>query len=279
MSHFGEYSYGTEILEIPSFEDGFTTVPQSSELIESLTREPAIDEPPNASDKYWFRWVTGHQTMLVLWHLITVNLSKVIDEPNLHYLKRCTDLFKGCSIIFEYTGAVDKDFYHQYIRKFMALSHKGFTGLWAADYKYLPDLTRRALALSDPLLKHELSNFKDAYRISQKTHFKVAQQLVPEGASLLKDAKKEGHSFMKHSAYHSMLFDNFFLVHRRSITKKQLAHNLEKRLIAIAQDLAQESEETIRKIFPTKSRKEIIQLFECITEGFQNEYQSIDRTK
>ena len=153
MSYLGDYCYGTEILELPG----------EGELGE-IKSCPVIDNPektdfnlhPRGDNtsldiRYWFRWVTGHQVMLILWTILVKNLRKKEGELTEEKLTNCIPILEACSVIFEYTGSCSNEFYHQNVRVFMALFHRSFSGLWAADYRPIPHLLRQLTKASCPV--------------------------------------------------------------------------------------------------------------------------------
>jgi len=144
----------------------------------------------------------------------------------------------GCTLIYEYTGSCSKEYYQKYVRPFMGLAHKAFSGRWCLDYGHLPQLSRRITTIpctSDLLEKQQ--SFKNACLMSQKAHVNVAKKLVPEGASLLKEAKHEGISMEQVQPHHYRIYDFFFLVHRTRVSFTQFEQSMMRRIEAISDDL------------------------------------------
>lgn len=243
MKYFGDYRYGTEILMMPQPDEPFLPVHQEE------TKNEWIDQPCdfmpdetgeiNSENQFWFRWITGHQMMFILWRQLTTAMQQTVHHMDDEYMDHCTQIMDGCSVIFEYTGFMPQDFYLENIRTFMALAHKGFSGFWAADYKYIPKLTRQLMqAKYAGKLAQAQKGFKESYMLGHKIHMAVAKKLVPGGDSLLKNAKKEGHNFTRAKEHHYMHYDFFFLVHRQLVTATQFKVSTEKRKQVIIEDLA-----------------------------------------
>ena len=236
MNYLGEYRYGTEILQLPKLGNPF-----KSETQENINRVPPSFYPfeeDDPSQRYWFRWITGHQIMLTYWHLLGKLFENQPSSISKRQLELGTQIFKSCSVIFEYTGSCPKDFYHTHIRSFMALFHRGFSGLWASDYKLIPQIIKK-VATSDfqGAQKIKQKSFMKAYQINLKSHIVVAKKLVPEGASLLKKAKKEGVKLHTVKEEHAMLYDFFFLINRQPTSRKSLIYSLEKRTYTVIDDI------------------------------------------
>jgi len=188
---------------------------------------------------YWFRWVTGHQVVFIFWHVLAKELAYMeatgLDGARLDC---CSRILQGGALIFEYTGSCSREYYHNYVRPFMTLAHKGFSGHWALDYRGLPQLIKRMTRAACPaLLIDQQQAVRCAYQLHQRSHYSVAKRLVPEGASLLKNAKREGVALEEVQQHHYMMYDFFFLVHRTTVSRKQLERSLRRRINAIQMDL------------------------------------------
>ena len=237
---FGDYQYGTEIAVIPMPHEEFSH--ETSEDTQQPNHTQAIEynSTCNWSDIYWFRWITGHQIMLMFWHLLTKELKKLKNhDMSAAKLMFCLQLMHGCTLIYEYTGSCSKQYYNQYIRPFMLLVHKSFTGTWAIDYISLPSLvklvTHKKSTISAVIaLQKELWK---AYMCSQKAHINVAKRLVPEGTSLLQQAQKSGIAHSAIQSHHHRLFDLFFLVDRKKVSMLDFQRNLVRRIKAAIEDL------------------------------------------
>lgn len=240
MNYLGDYCYGTEILELPKPEETIKldkqTLRPSSYASNFQVHHRASNVSPNA--RYWFRWITGHQVMLILWSILVSKLRENEGQINEDKLHTCTQILQACSVIFEYTGSCSNDFYHQHVRPCMALFHREFSGLWAADYRPMPRLIRQITkADCPPELEEARQKMIKAYQAHQKAHIGVAQRLVPEGVSLLKKAKKEHGAKMSIKPNHFRLFDFFFLVERKSVPASNLLESLEKRMVEVIRDI------------------------------------------
>jgi hypothetical protein len=207
------------------------------DFIGQQTEMPQIEFDPMSA--YWFRWVTGHQVVFIFWHLLGKELAYMettgLDGARLDC---CSRILQGGALIFEYAGSCSQEYYHKYVRPFMALAHKGFSGRWSLDYEPLPQLVKRIMQanVNDLLLK-KYHLFKKSYSLHQRLHYRVAKRLVPEGGSLLQKGKNEGTALDEVQKHHYMRSDFFFLVDRTAVSCEQLEHTLWRRINAIQMDL------------------------------------------
>ncbi|MDF5736624.1 MULTISPECIES: hypothetical protein [unclassified Nostoc] len=246
---FGDYPYNNEIIEMPNRESigelDIYPYPESyfsKEFLYSLDDNIEKWKNPELCDMCWFRWITGHQTMLVLWYLLSKELFAVINTSNMSEIEQklnvCIKIFLGCSVIFEYTGSCPQQFYHSTVRPYMALFHRGFSGTWSVDYELIPQLVNQIIKTNYPdSLNNTQQEFKQSFLQHQKSHYAVAKKLVPSSASLLKEAKKIDLLEVNRSEEHNVLFDYFFLVKRVTHPKPSLLYSLSKRIKAIIIDL------------------------------------------
>lgn len=241
---FEDYNYSSEILELPALSDQFIEEDDVSLLLSpDLTKHHLsnISLHFDSMDTYRFRWVTGHQIMFMFWHILNkelVQTSEVLDEEKLdHYIK----IMDGCALVYEYTGSCTEDYYQRYIRPSMVLTHKAFSGYWAADYGRLPQLIRKVtqFSSSSEAIKKRQNRLKEAYANSQKSHISVAKRLVPEGESLLKSAKNDGIEVTRDQikAHHYRLYDFFFLVQRTPVSTAYFNRSLTRRIEMVYHDL------------------------------------------
>lgn len=235
---FGDYAYGTEILNLPPVGEPFKPIAQESlQPLESVTDRDMVFD---AIQTYWFRWITGHQIMLTLWHILNKHMQQ-IDHYDEQAVTLYTRIIKGTTLVFEYTGSCTEVYYQKNIRPYMLLTHKAFSGKWASDYIGMPKNIQNIFSKKDisESTKKQLCLLRKAHNISQKTHLGVAKKLVPEGVSLLKDAKQEGYAYEQAEEHHQQLFDAFFLVRRTPISAAAVTHNLARRLHVVIDDLNQ----------------------------------------
>lgn len=245
---FGDYPYNNEIIEMPNrsslYEFDISTCPKcyfSEEFIYSLNDNIEKWKNPDLSEMSWFRWITGHQTMLIFWYVLSKELWTVVNSSNLkeieQKLKLCAKILEAGSVVFEYTGSCPEHFYHSTIRPYMALFHKGFSGKWSVDYESIPELVNQILKTNYPdSQKHSQQEFQQSFIQHQKSHYGVAKRLVPSSASLLKEAKNTELEVTS-TEEHNILFDYFFLVKRVNHPNPSLLLSLSKRIKAIILDL------------------------------------------
>ncbi len=243
MTSFGEYQFGNEVLFIPDLEKGFgqhrgMEQPRPTVAQHEKSQECAADLERR---KYWFRWVTGHQSMLLLWHLLAAELSAFnSDDQITPDLELSAKIFRATASIYEYSCFLPVEFYNRDVRPFMSLSHMGFSGSWAADYRYLSLLCSMVMNAPRGVFDAgSLKIFKESRSMGHKSHVTVANRMVPGGGSLLKKSAETGCDFVRPLRHHYLIFDSFFQVHRTSVTADQLVDSLDMRIDAILVDLNQ----------------------------------------
>lgn len=205
------------------------------ETAHGLAFEPA----QNAEQVYWFRWISGHQLTFGFWQALRRQLAYIARSLNQHgsadplAIERCSQLIRGVSALYVYSGSCTRAVYAATIRRFMGIFHGGFSGTWAADYRGISDLVGFVCAYSHSThaqaqgnahaaIARALTELKQAERESHSVHVAVAKKLVPEGRSLLGELKAHG-SVVPLSETARFIYDSFFLVQRTAIT----AHDLE----------------------------------------------------
>ena len=235
---FGDYLYGIEILELPTPMAHFTSEIAITDKVPQWREASNVECDP--LQLYWFRWITGHQTMFMLWHILTKELAHMESTGvDAERLALTTKILNACGVLYEYSGSCSVKYYHQYVRPLMTLTHRAFSGYWALDYSDIPRLTRCVLlrtGLSANVEKKQKA-FKQSYLRGQKIHINVAKKLVPENVSLLKLAKNNGMAIEQVQPHHYKIYDAFFLVNRTNMSPLQFQQSLYRRLDAIVDDL------------------------------------------
>ena len=105
---------------------------------------------PTSEELHWFRWITGHQTAFLLWLALSRLLNLLLGHNHADSIEAmlgsATRLLRGYTSILVYTASCPRELYMDLIRPYMALSHKGFTGKWARDYRPIPRLIGMVIA-------------------------------------------------------------------------------------------------------------------------------------
>jgi hypothetical protein len=177
---------------------------------------------------YWFRWITGHQIIFILWRLMArvVGPAPPDVERSAEAVRMAALLAEGYSTMLMYASSCTPEAYERFIRPAMYRQHHGFTGLWAPDYAPV----RRLFHGRGPAWLHRPGTqaLREAIEVNQTVHAAVAARLVPGSESLLQ----------QHAATLSIqdrsvcadLYDVFFLTIREPVSAEhvdaQLAHRL-----------------------------------------------------
>lgn len=246
--HFGGFPYGLEPLTLPYPGTGYQPDGRlpAPEFAETSRRIQTINEDGLATGEvqpcleqdnlFWFRWITGHQVSFILWRMA----AQLLEDVALHrrsagsVLPALIHYVDGYSAMLLYTGSCPRTHYHRMIRPSMQLRHPGFSGGWAPDYLPVRHLLRGRLASLGQLpLSDELC---EAVRLNQLVHEHVAEKLVPDGVSLLRQSGQAGRR--QDPRLLNLLYDNYFLTWRAPVSQSDIIAQLLRRLVAIMQDVA-----------------------------------------
>lgn len=246
--HFGDYPYNNKILDLPEYEffqkevlDRHSSSYFSRHFLYSLDDNDENWKNPEPDEMFWFRWITGHQTMFIFWFFLAHELTAIVNGREMPIVREklnlCANLFQGCYVLFEYAGSCPIDFYNTKTRPWMALFHKGFTGKWSSDYQLIPSLVDRIIKSDYPEeLKKSQKSFKQAFIQNQKNHYGIAKRLIPTSSSLSKEFKSS-ESASNITKEHRALYDYFFLVRRSFQPELPLYFSLSQRIKTIILDL------------------------------------------
>jgi hypothetical protein len=245
---FSDYPYNNKILDLPDCESSPKEVFNhhfhshfSQDFLYSIDNNYENWENPEPNERFWFRWITGHQTMFIFWFFLSSELMDIVNTNEVRIIEQklnlCCKLFQGCYVLFEYAGSCSVDFYGSNTRPWMALFHKGFSGKWSSDYQLIPRLVDHIIKSHYPEeLKTSQKAFKQAFIESQKNHYGIAKRLIPSNGSLSKEFK-DALSSSEITKEQRTLYDYFFLVKRSSQPEYPLFLSLSDRIKAIILDL------------------------------------------
>lgn len=245
---FGGFAYGLEPLVLPPVGAPDATavdacIASADGYAETCWRIRSLGEPGGPvpglepcdvpEELFWFRWITGHQVCFAVWRLIAQLLDDVHDgrrsaadaiEPIARYVD-------GYSAMLLYTGSCPSDVYGVHIRPSMRLRHRAFSGGWAPDYWPIRKLFRHRLPSKWGERAEELT---DALALLHLVHDGVAERLVADGRSLLREASMRGPDHRTAG----MIYDTYFMTLRAPVARHEVVVQLLRRLVAITQDIA-----------------------------------------
>ncbi|OLZ43652.1 hypothetical protein [Amycolatopsis keratiniphila] len=242
---YGDFPYGLEPLVIPPCGYGVVATVQPADLLAvyeveraSIDAEPARDgvKPSSSDALYWFRWITGHQVTFLLWHLMGAHVKAIAagrpaDEATLTSLESYTH---GYSTMLGYSGSCPVEVYQTLIRPRLYLQHRGFSGLWAADFAPLRRLLR---GHEQPWMTGPAgARLAAAIATNLSAHEALADRLVSGGKSLLQERAPD--TVVRPSARTTALFDNLFVTLRAPVDRDTVIAQLFRRLRAVRLDLA-----------------------------------------
>ncbi|KLO61808.1 L-tyrosine 3-hydroxylase [Dermacoccus sp. 147Ba] len=214
-------------------DDGAVTEAPPVVEVGDAFRRLGAEAPEDPERLFWFRWVMGHHVSLLTWRLMGDVLADVHqDIPDSQHRQALCQYIDAYSVALVYTSTVPRAIYHSEIRRRMALQHPAFSGTWAGDYRPVARLMRgRASWLEDP----SCADVADSVARNTAIHDYIADHLVPDGGSLLREAVDTAGSSV--SMDKEDLFDNFFMTIRRPTTRIEALRQLAERVGLIAEDL------------------------------------------
>ncbi len=251
---FGGRAYGLEPLILPLAEDpldpsrGLWSEQPLEVLARPGPRAGRTVEPVAAEDvdqHAWFRWITGHQASFVLWRLLGAEvedhlaacgaeldqLGETLTDLDEVTVARWARYVDGYSEMLLYSGSCSTQTYHRLIRPSMRLQHPSFSGSWAPDYLGVRRLLHDRRLLGDGAAARPLTRSTGTMHL---VHDRVAERLVPGGASLLRASPVRRQDW----GDTAFLYDSYFLTRRAPVDRRTAAVQLVRRLHAVTDDLA-----------------------------------------
>ncbi|MFI6505382.1 hypothetical protein [Nonomuraea typhae] len=245
---YGDFPYGLEPLIMPAPGQGAAPGPPPPGLpaVYDVERaRAALELPPQAAGLaqpdtvdvlYWFRWITGHQVTMLLWHLMgaLVTAASEDDEADDQVLADLESYTNGYTAMLQYSGSCPPEVYQSLIRPRMYLQHRCFSGLWAADFAPLRRLLRgHAMPwMTGP----GGTRLAEAVAVNRSAHEAVAVRLVHGGRSLLQQSSVD--TSARPTPRTSLIFDTFFMAARAPVGREAVVAQLLHRVRAVALDLA-----------------------------------------
>jgi len=243
---FGGHPYGLEPLALPT-----RWVPRTVAVdpvrIEELRRRLAHMSPasvrhlrPDSAEEidrlFWFRWITAHQTVFLLWQMLAAILqeSEAAHVEHEELAAQARLLVCGYSLMLMYGSSAPRDIYGRVIRMPMARQHVNLTGAWARDYSPVRPLIRGKVALAPGVATDAL---RRECELNEQVHEGIADKVLPTGvSSLLQSPKPEGRRHMPRNTL-LWLYDGIFLTCRAVVSYTEVARQLVRRLHAIFLDV------------------------------------------
>lgn len=196
-------------------------------------RRLGAEAPKDPERLFWFRWIIGHHVSMLIWRLMGDVLADVHqDTPDRLHCEAFCQYIDSYSVALVYTSTAPRAIYHSEIRRRMTLQHPAFSGTWAGDYRPVARLMRgRTGWLAEP----SCADVADSVARNTAIHDHIADHLVPDGGSLLREAANTAGPSV--SLDKEDLFDNFFMTIRRPTTRIEALRQLAERVGLIAEDL------------------------------------------
>jgi hypothetical protein len=233
--------FGIDVLDLPRTQEGLAAdcapdwTPDWPGGPASITgaRRPRVPRPStglgDAGELVWFRWIVGHQTLFMVWRLLSDALRSDARGVPREFAAGGTveELVDLCSALFLYSGSCSSATYLSLLRPAMEQHHPAFSGTWASDYQPIPAFIRLAMA-------HD--RISAAWRAHQRIHVALMQKLVPGQPSLLR--KAGGKPSPVPTEAEASSFDSFFVVRRRrGLCRRGFAARLAHWLSRVAADI------------------------------------------
>lgn len=190
-----------------------------------LVRPRCPAPPSDPGELAVHRWVLGHHLAFGVWRMLGDELEHAhrcgLASGATDRLAAWYDRYSGAQV---YAGSCSAEQYATVIRPLMAACSPAFSGVWARDYERVANLAEHVTPMAGPVLKN-------AIKRNRLVHMALAKVLVPEGSSLLKQSGRRPWDGATDAECD--LFDEFFLVQRRPVTKSEfLAHMLRRTAMA-----------------------------------------------
>ena len=237
---FGGHPYGVEPLAMPPVgalaDDTRAPGPHDLARAETLLRQLETDDGHDPVtlgrtgdvELAWFRWITGHQVCFVLWRLLAQVDPGGTAPPSANHVRTARTCLDAYSAMLLYTGSCTREVYLAHVRPTMARQHPSFSGTWAPDHHPVRHLLRGRGGLA------HVGDVATALQENHRVHDAVAAWLVPDGSSLLQQARLG----RVDPELARLLYDAYFVTVRRPVAGWDLAAQLLRRAVAVAADLA-----------------------------------------
>ncbi|MEV0618800.1 hypothetical protein AB0I81_36160 [Nonomuraea sp. NPDC050404] len=201
-------------------------------------RESGSAPPPAPGDpdiRVRYRWILGHHAAFMVWRLISERLESIASDnsPNRADVTDAARLHDIYAALFVYTGSCSPERYAATVRADMRACHPAFSGEWAPDHAPIRPLLDRVRAAHP---RRRLEPLPSAVRDCHSVHRAIADRLVPEGGSLLRDAGRE--PGQPPTEVEHTLYDGFFRVVRRPTCRACFDSQLLDRTEQMLRDLA-----------------------------------------
>jgi hypothetical protein len=189
-----------------------------------------VDEPAALSR---LRWWLGHQAAFVTWRLIAQSLTGMLRTADRasERAARASALYDTYSALFLYSGSCGAETYNRVLRPAMRAEDPAFTGRWAQDYAVLPSLLRE---VKEHCPAPVVAPIIDAVRLNHRVHMSVANRLVPDGESLLRETGRVNECT---APDRYAQFDRFFNTERGPVCRQGLIIQYTDRLTRIVADI------------------------------------------
>lgn len=198
-------------------------------------RPTVLRAPTDPDERTRYRWAVGHHAAFAVWQCLreALDLVAVDSSHPAPLLRRAARLYDVYSVLFLYTGSCSAKRYAATVRGDMLARHPAFSGEWARDFEAIPALTKRVCArypghISAPLVH--------AARLNHRVHMAVAKKLVPDGASLFRQAGRQ--RGIAPTPAERDLYDEHFAVHRNAVCFEFFKAQFVRRLAQVVCDIA-----------------------------------------
>jgi hypothetical protein len=243
---FGGHPYGLEPLALPTGWLPRTAAVDPASIADLRSRLMCVSpasvrdlRPDTAEDidrLFWFRWITAHQTIFMLWQLLGAIMaeraSAYVDDAELAEQARLCVC--GYSLMLMYGSSAPREIYGRVIRLPIARQHVNLTGAWARDYASVRPLIRgKAVRGADGVAEA----LRRECELNREVHEGVADKVLPPGVgSLLQSPKPKGHRQVPRDTL-LWLYDGIFLTTRAAVSYDDVVHQLARRLHAVFLDI------------------------------------------
>ncbi|WP_156959688.1 L-tyrosine 3-hydroxylase [Nocardia sp. BMG51109] len=181
-----------------------------------------------------YRWLVGHQLVFCAWQWLAEALQTLADSraPDDSAISTAAALYDGYSVLLLYCGSCSPAVYGEAIRPQMMRADPAFSGRWARDYEYVVPLLPTVRRVLPPDLLEPLTA---AVKSNRVVHMAVADRLVPDGESLLRESGQDTNA--PPTRAQRDIFDGFFRVTRMPLCRNEFRAQLCTRIGQVRSDL------------------------------------------
>lgn len=192
-----------------------------------------LGPPDPGPERAHYRWHLGHQATFQVWQWLKDRLRRVAAHGDEQSIADAALGYRAYAALLLYSGSCGREEYESGVREEMRARHPAFSGEWAPDHQGLQAHYRNAVTAAAPI-----DRLVEAARLAHRVHKAVADRLVPDGGSLLRDHGR--HPGVRPTAHEFACYDAYFGVERARVCRSAAVAQFLRKVAQILRDLAVE---------------------------------------